>query len=314
MLLGGCREAAVPVRDSYHLETWTEWPDSLPMGEPVGIDTDKEGNLWLFCRAGREWPFFGPIPPSPIPTNTVWQLDGKTGKLLRSWGAGLFIMPHGLTVDSKGHIWLTDVGLHQVFEFDQEGRLLLRLGQARVAGDDSLHFNLPTDVAVAGDGSFYVSDGYGNNRVAKFSPQGQFLFEWGRQGSGPGEFNLPHSIDIDAEGNLYVADRQNNRVQQFNPSGKFIREWKDGMAPVFSVKTCDEGLLAIDYRNDSPLPPEGSAIWGLNAQGVSLLNGRKASVEEMPCWFHDLAIAPDLTIYVADISGHRVLKFKKSVR
>lgn len=112
-------------------------------------------------------------------------------------------------------------------KFDHQGKLLMKIGAAGVAGDDSLHFNRPTDVAVASDGSIYVSDGYRNSRVVKFSAAGKYLYAWGVKGSGPGQFDLPHGLDLDGEGNVYVADRENSRIQIFSPSGRFIREWKD---------------------------------------------------------------------------------------
>jgi peptidylamidoglycolate lyase len=101
------------------------------------------------------------------------------------------------------------------------------LGEAKVPGNDPCHFNSPTDIAVADDGSFYVSDSYGNSRVLKFSPTGEFLFEWGRKGDKEGEFNLPHAVDLDDEGNVYLADRENHRIQVFTPTGKFIEQWTD---------------------------------------------------------------------------------------
>ena len=122
------------------------------------------------------------------------------------------------------------VGLHQIFKFSHEGNLLLKLGVAKTPGNDSLHFDLPTDVAVADDGSFYVSDGYGNSRVVKFSKEGKYLFEWGKKGDKPGEFNTPHMIDLDTYGNVYVADRENNRIQKFDAHGIFLKEWRNNDA------------------------------------------------------------------------------------
>ena len=102
----------------------------------------------------------------------------------------------------------------------------MKLGEAKVAGNDSLHFNKPTGIAIAKDGSFYVSDGYGNNRIIKFSVQGKYLFEWGQKGNKEGEFNIPHAISLDSNGNVYVADRENNRIQVFDPNGKYIKQFK----------------------------------------------------------------------------------------
>src|SRR5690606_40201954 len=138
-------------------------------------------------RSGRTWS--KSFPSGPIAADTVSIIDGNTGALLDSWGAGAFLLPHGLTIDSQGNVWLTDAGLHQVFKYSAEGKKLLTLGEAGVSGSDAGHFNLPTDVAVRPDGSFYVSDGYGNTRVVKFSAEGVYEFEWGSKGDQPGQFD-----------------------------------------------------------------------------------------------------------------------------
>src|SRR5829696_7574737 len=123
------------------------------------------------------------MPDKPIQNKTILIFDKDKGKLMDSWGDNLFIMPHGLTVDKDNNIWVTDVGLHQVFKFSHNGKLLMKLGEAKVAGNDNLHFNKPTGIANAKDGSFYVSDGYGNSRIIKFSAQGKYLFAWGKKGN-----------------------------------------------------------------------------------------------------------------------------------
>jgi peptidylamidoglycolate lyase len=146
-------------------------------------------------------------------------LDPNTGRILKEWGKNIFIMPHGLTIDKGDNIWVTDVGLQQVLKFNRNGDLLMRIGTAKVAGNDSTHFDQPTDVAIAADGSFYVSDGYGNSRVVKCSSEGHFLFAWGSKGHKPGEFDLPHGIELDSAGNVYIADRENKRIQVFDPNG-----------------------------------------------------------------------------------------------
>jgi len=203
----------------YELVTaWPGLPDGFTLGNPIGIGIDTNQNIIVFHRAGRKWPLIGSMPGNTIAANTILILDNKTGQLLNSWGAGLFIMPHGLIVDKNNNIWVTDVGLHQVFKFDHDGSLLMEIGEPKVPGNDSTHFNRPTDIAVANDGSFYVSDGYRNSRIIKFSSTGKYLFEWGKKGSNEGEFNIPHGLDLDNNGNLYVADRENCRVQVFDPS------------------------------------------------------------------------------------------------
>src|SRR6185437_10753808 len=154
---------------------WPQLPKGYLLGNPSGIGIDSKGNIVLFHRACKKWPVLFPFSSAVIPENTVLVLDRITGNIKAEWGSGLFVMPHGLTVDGDDNIWVTDVGLHQVLKFDHYGKLLMTLGVAREPGADSLHFNPPTDVAVARDGSFYVSDGYRNSRVVKFSPSGNYL-------------------------------------------------------------------------------------------------------------------------------------------
>ncbi|HHE64770.1 MAG TPA: hypothetical protein ENL09_01990, partial [Bacteroidetes bacterium] len=189
--------------DSHVLvKDWPKIPENFVLGNPTGLGINSENNIVVFHRASRIWE--ETMQEDKIQENTILTLNKQTGEVLKSWGTDLFIMPHGLEVDKQNNIWVTDCGLHQVFKFDSNGNLLLTLGETKVSGNDTEHFNLPTDVAVSDDGSFYVSDGYGNSRVIKFSKDGTYLFEWGKFGNKQGEFNIPHGIDLDKNGNVYV--------------------------------------------------------------------------------------------------------------
>ena len=140
-------EPLTPAATHQVVHGWPELPEGEILGQATGVDVDPQGNVWVFHRAGRTWS--DPFPTDPIAATTVWVFDARTGKRLEAWGAGRFIMPHGLTVDREGNVWLTDVGLHQVFKFSAGGELLLTLGVAGVAANDATHFDMPTDVAVA---------------------------------------------------------------------------------------------------------------------------------------------------------------------
>lgn len=291
---------------------WPQLSEGYVLSQPTGIGIDTSGNIFVFHRTGRTWT--EPFPDSLISLNTVLMLDKETGKILNSWGANYFIMPHGLTVDNDNNVWLTDVGLHQIFKFTHDGKLLMRLGVAKTPGNDSLHFNLPTDVAVAPDGSFYVSDGYGNSRVVKFSAEGHFLFEWGKKGTRQSEFQTPHGIDLDVKGNVYVADRENNRIQIFDSSGKYLREWDDStFKRVFSVniQKNTQQLFAIDYMTISPLIVKGSDVLSFDSS-LNLFNrfGRTGELNHSSDWYHDLAVDKDGNIYVGDITNKKLVKFK----
>lgn len=226
-------------------------------------------------------------------------------------------MPHGLTVDKNNNVWVTDVLLHQVFKFSHEGELLMKLGVPKTPGNDSLHFNLPTDVAIADDGSFYVSDGYGNSRIVRFSASGKYLFEWGKRGNKSGEFNTPHGIALDRSGDVYVADRENNRIQIFNPDGKFLNEWKNSQPAKqlrsVSIDKRTQSLFAIDFdfttKPDSTI--KGSTVFKYDSTGNVLFRfGTIGSENGQISWYHDIAVDKDENIYVADMLGKRVQKYR----
>jgi len=191
------------------------------------------------------------------------------GKFVRSWGDGLFsegkvvsVAPndrrpgwsgysavygaagctscgaHSIRVDPEGNIWAVDAPGHIIYKMNPQGRVTMRLGQRGTSGTGPSNFNLPTDVAFAANGDLYVSDGYGNARVVKFSRDGKFLLQWGTRGSGPGEFQLPHNVVVDAQGRVYVTDRDNRRVEVFDSNGKFVSQWatETGVSTLFMTK------------------------------------------------------------------------------
>ena len=295
------------------VKDWLDLPLDLKLGNPTGISIDTNQNIVVFNRADRKWALLGAMPDSLIKSKTILIIDKDNGKLISSWGDNLFIMPHGLKVDNKNNIWVTDVGLHQVFKFSYKGKLLLTLGVARVAGNDSSHFNKPTDIAIAKDGSCYVSDGYGNSRVIKFSAQGKYLFEWGKKGSKESEFNVPHGISLDDYNNVYVADRQNNRIQIFDSTGKFIKQFtENSFGTICAVAFNKSKLFAVDDFTFLQIKHRGSDAFIIDITGkVQTRFGRSGSYEGNTSWYHDLTIDKDENIYVGDILGNTVQKFRK---
>ncbi len=232
---------------------------------------------------------------------------------MSSWGENRFLEPHGLRVDAHGNVWVTDRALQQVFKFSHDGNLLLTIGTERVAGVDATHFDKPTDIAFASDGSIYVSDGYGNNRVAKFSSDGKFLFDWGHKGQGPGEFDLPHSVAVDAQGNVYVADRSNARIQVFDANGKFLKAWKSPeLGRPWSLTIGPDNLLyVVDGGDLKPAPPDRGQLLKLDLSGKILAKwSRFGNYDGQIYWGHDLAVGKDGAVYVGDVyHGMRVQKF-----
>jgi len=282
-------------------EVVSGWP-SLPAGRSLGlcagVDVDSRGNVFVFHRNERAWST--PFPEEPIAEPTIAVFEGSTGKLLAEWGAGEFVMPHGLTVDRENNVWLTDVGRHQVFKFAHDGKLLLTLGERGRPGADQMHFNLPTDVAVLADGSFYVSDGYRNARVVKFDAKGRYEFEWGGKGAEPGRFDLPHGIALDARGRVFVCDRSNKRVQVFDRAGKFIAEWKGTqVGRPYGVGIAANGHV---FTVDGDEPSQAVEL-DLDGNVIARFGNFRLG--------HDIAVSRDGAIYVAEGKGKRVQKFIK---
>ncbi|MFN8058599.1 MAG: peptidyl-alpha-hydroxyglycine alpha-amidating lyase family protein [Vicinamibacterales bacterium] len=185
--------------------------DGFALGMVSWVANDGKGVTYLLQRGDKADP--------------VIALD-QTGHVLRSWGKGLYTMPHAIRVSPDGHVWTTDAATSMVYEFTPDGR---KLTEIRVGGQPSPcrgNFCSTTDIAFAPNGHLYISDGYANARVLEYTRDGTKVREWGRPGEGSGEFNLPHSIQIDAEGRVYVADRENGRVQRFTSEGRYIDEWR----------------------------------------------------------------------------------------
>lgn len=304
--------ASIINQDQYVLvKEWPNLPDNLKLGNPTGLGVDPENNIVVFHRANRAWQ--QPMPKDKIQNNTILTLDKNTGNVLKSWGKDIFIMPHGLEVDSEGNFWVTDVGLHQIFKFNSKGNLEFILGEARTPGNDQFHFNLPTDVAVSNDGSFFISDGYGNSRIMKFSKKGEYLYEWGVLGSNEGEFIIPHGIDLDALGNVYVADRENNRIQKFDNQGNFITSWQNTEADQLYSVAIDKNnnhLYGIDYLVVDKTVIKGSDIFRLDLNtNIQLQFGRSGMYEGPVSRYHDIVVDDVGNIYVGDILGNKVQKF-----
>lgn len=218
----------------YHIvENWAKFPGGRTWGSSSGIGVDRDGvSIWVADRCGAN--------SCAGKTDAPILKFDASGNLVKSFGEGMFVFPHGLFVDKDGNVWVTDgqgkdgKG-HQVFKFSPDGKVLMTLGKAGIAGDGPDTFNQPNAVVVAKNGDIFVSDGHspakGNARVVKFSKDGTFLKQWGGHGSAPGQFEMPHALAFDSKGRLFVADRGNNRIQIFDQDGKFLDEWKQFSRP-----------------------------------------------------------------------------------
>ncbi len=276
-----------------------DWPalgNELQLGEVAGVDIDSHGHVFIFQRSTRGW---DTETKTPIAEPTVWELDGATGRVLATWGANQFLIPHGLTIDRRDNIWLTDAALHQAFRFSHDGRRLMACGEASVGRLDQAHFNRPTDIAVRPDGGFYIADGYENSRVVQFGADDHYVREWGRAGNADGEFVIPHAIAARGD-RVYVADRENDRVEIFDSAGTWLQSWSPvGRGHVYAVATDVDGSLLVGVRNDA-----------LNLGGIVRLDGEGKVVQRIgsvPAGdanylaVHDLAVGADGAIYVAEV-------------
>ena len=228
---------------------WGQLPAGVKWAAVTAIEPAPDGSLYVIHRCfansctGR----------SEAP---ILKYDAS-GKLLKSWGEGMFNFPHGATVDRSGNLWVTDARGeggkgHQVFKFGPDGKVLMTLGKAGVSGSGPDLFDQPTDVLVAPDGTIFVTDSHRNgknNRVVKFSKDGKFIKEWGRKGSGPGEISEPHSIAMDSRGRLFVGDRENNRIQIFDQDGKHLAEWRQFGRPSGIAITADDTIYVADSES-----------------------------------------------------------------
>jgi DNA-binding beta-propeller fold protein YncE len=264
---------------------WPHLPDDIKFGQVTAVATDSADRVHVFHRGKK-----------PI---VVFDAGGK---YLRSWGDDLVKNAHGLRVDRDDNVWITDLAHHQVMKFDPNGKLLLTLGKKDSPGESKEQFNKPADVAFGAAGEIYVADGYGNSRVVKFSKDGKYLKEWGKKGTGEGEFNLPHAVRTDDRGQVYVGDRENNRVQVFDADGKFLAQWKDTGAPFGLFLTRDRQMLLADGRADvaKVLDLDGKALgrWGEK--------GTAAGQFDVP---HSICMDSKGAVYVGEVDGRRVQKF-----
>lgn len=258
------------------VQGWPQVPASITMGFVSWIDVDASGVMYLFrrcpikCSDGSH-PVDGDAPAA------ILRFD-RSGKYLGEWepkSGGKAKEAHGLYIDRAGFIWTTDVQLHVVRKYSADGTLLMTLGKSGVAGETADTFNKPTNVIVAADASIFVADGYGNQRVVKFDKDGKFVKAWGRVGTRPGEFRIPHALTQDRSGRIIVADRcglgetgcKDGRLQVFDQNGQFVTQWttpnKEFAPFALAVDTSDR-LYVDDTQNNK--------TWILDAKTMTVVS------------------------------------------
>jgi len=321
------------------VEGWPTIPQSMNggrWGEVIRVHVARDGHIWAFHRC------FNTVPPGSAvcinrgPANPPILEFDPAGRLLKSFGAGLFAYPHGFTVDQEGNLWATDVndaevvarnaaGVvmgQEVLKLSPNGQVLMTLGKEGVSGNGPDTFDRPTGVAIAPNGDIFVTDGHlpnshNNGRVLKFSKDGKFIKSWGKRGSAPGDFDEPHDIFLGGSQNrIYVADRRNQRIQVFDQDGNFIAAWKQFGEPS-SVFVGKDNTIYVGSGFPDPAAKRGE-IRGI-VVGNALDGSLKAFIPDPAdpdsltrgTTSSGIAADDEGSIYSADVAAHNLRKYVK---
>ena len=226
------KQSAIPVQAPKQ-EGWA-------LGMVSWVAVDRNGLVYLLQRGDKADPVI---------------VLNRDGRVVRSWGKGLYTTPHAIRIDPQGNVWTTDAASSMVYKFSPEGKTLLKIevgGQPTPCGS----FCSTSDIAFASDGHLFIADGYRNARILEYTADGKKLREWGAAGTGPGQFRLPHSIQIDEKGIVYVADRENGRIQRFDRDGKYLGEWSQ-YGKTFGLKLAGDAM----WLSSIPRGPNGAPGW-----------------------------------------------------
>lgn len=302
-----------------------DWPKPLPghegwtWGRTAGIWAESPDRVFVF-QSGELPVLKERIGRDGVPTRAaayaakehrrehLLMIFDREGRLVESWDQwnDLFVSPHSVKTDPNDpdrHVWLIDNGAQQVFKLTRDGkRIVMRLGEYKVAGKDRGHFGGPSDVAFLPNGDILVADGYQNSRVVKFDKEGRYLSEWGTWGSGPGQFNQLHGIAVDADQRIYVNDRVNSRVQIFDKDGRFLDQWPNIRFPLCIGVSQDQHVWVIDMLT--------SKVLKYDRQGRLLYNWGTFGGQPGQLWgVHQFSVDSEGNLYVAEVYNGRPQKF-----
>ena len=313
-------------------------PADVYFGEVAGVAVNSQRHVFVFSRGGTTGPAFGAAAAQ------LFEFDAN-GKFVREIGHNLyaFSYAHSVKVDRDDNVWIVDKGSDMVVKFNPAGKVAMVFGRKKEASDEAVpwtrvnpprphqngYFRQPTDVTWDTQGNIFVSDGYVNSRVAKFSKAGDWVKSWGEKGTKDGEFDTPHSIAADARGNIYVADRGNRRVQVFDPEGTFLRsftvvgvpvpadagpaignppspEVTGTMAPGAPWAICiTPGANQVMFLSDA----YPGRIYKVSLDGKVLgVLGKAGKQPKQFGWIHEIACPSENELYVAEVLNWRVQK------
>ncbi|MGC1291380.1 MAG: peptidyl-alpha-hydroxyglycine alpha-amidating lyase family protein [Candidatus Acidiferrales bacterium] len=334
------QEQAVPEIPYRSVANFLKMPTNMYLGEVSGVAVNAKGHVFVFSRGNTSGPAYGAAAAQLLEFDAHGNYIREIGHNLYAWS-----FAHTVKVDAEDNIWVTDKGSDMVIKFDPEGRVAMVFGRKQEASDEHTGplahpksplppvdgiFRQVTDVAWDAAGNAYISDGYINSRVAKVDKDGDWLMSWGEPGTGPGQFNTPHSIAVDAQGNVYVADRGNRRIQVFDGDGKFLRQiaidvpappnarpaignmpadpsaLKGTMAPGAPWAICiTPGPHQVLYSSDA----YPGRIYKLSLDGKVLgMLGESGKQLKQCGWIHESACPSENELYVAELLNWRVQK------
>ncbi|HLJ39961.1 MAG TPA: peptidyl-alpha-hydroxyglycine alpha-amidating lyase family protein [Candidatus Acidoferrales bacterium] len=331
------QQASVPEIPYRSVPDFLKLPPNLYLGEASGVAVNSKGHVFVFSRGNTSGPAYGAAAAQLLEFGADGHYIREIGHKLYAWS-----FAHTVKVDAHDNIWATDKGSDMVIKFDPEGRVAMVFGRKQEAADEHTGplahpkpplppvdgmFRQVTDVAWDAAGNAYISDGYINSRVAKVDKDGNWLMSWGEPGDGPGQFNTPHSIAVDANGNVYVADRGNRRIQVFDGEGKFLRQITidvpappDARPAIGRKPTSTTGTMApgapwaicttpgphqVLYSSDA-FP---GRIYKLSLDGKVLgMLGESGKQLKQFGWIHEIACPSENELYVAELLNWRVQK------
>jgi hypothetical protein len=313
-------------------------PSDLYLGEVAGVAVNSKGHVFVFSRGSTTGPAYGAAAAQLLEFDRGGRYVREIGKNLYAWSYA-----HAVRVDSADNIWAVDKGSDMIIKFNPQGRVAMVFGRKKEASDENdapwTHvnpprpaidgeFRQPTDVTWDGTGDIFISDGYVNSRVAKFDKNGDWVKEWGKSGKSAGEFNTPHSIAADAQGNIYVADRGNARIQVFNPEGSFLREikidvptptgartWMGPRPGAQTTGTMQPGspwAICItpgphQYLYSADAFPGRIYKLALDGRVLGMFGSTGRQLKQFG-WIHELACPSENELYVAELLNWRVQK------
>ena len=268
-----------------------------------GVSLDNSGNALVLSRGDNHWMPQTGFKHQKSRKAAIHVIGSDTGKISSSWGHGVFMLPHQIVVDSSDHVWVVDAGLHQVIKFDSSGKRLL------VVGGHKVRFNMPTDIAFLSDGTFVVSDGYVNSRIVKFEADGHPVAAWGTKGNQPLQFQTPHSVAVDDQDRIYVADRENNRIQILSPQGDYLTTWTNVDRPI-TVRFAAGSLFVL-----SNLEADKGIVrrMALDGQVIEWFHTKPSGATDDFEWPHGLAVSKGGdNVYVGfTLTSRRVQRYRR---